>query len=785
VAGHSAFYVSKTHNPSQPNSFWSALQTEFHDALVDSVRDIDQVLDDFYVSNRISEHSQDNYEQLIRNLPDDVRSYVRTDQPTLPSSHRHSTNESRLDYYELDLIDFIVNARRNRVLSIIGAVGVGKSTYLHYVLRRLRRDLPTLQAFAPLFIDCLRLGTNDPEVDDLFSLVKHAATAMFHDDLTELPDKALKAEILRQKTDAFTQSTSIGASTSVIIDYIDAISRILGSSYQPVVIFDNVDQLVPHSVEKISHLSRAIFLRTGICTILALRPPTFSIHRASDAQQGAFYSFRIELPPPDLRQVMMRRLSCALQTYSLRVNDPKSGFHIIIHDVKNSMKSVLSKTLTSENQRLLLKGICNNNIRKALKDYLVFLRYRGLSYDLLFDVRPVRVGASGSGATDDIEVEPRKGGWREHLIDGLMMGDRLYYRDDPDKGIDGVTISNILVFDPPEHTPNFIILYRILALLSWAGRIVETSVIVRWLRDAGYDETLIHAALQHLLRRRLVFSPETERRIQQARHICLNLSGEFYLTELINEPQYILNAIYDVPLEHRSWDGDAARDFAPRLESIVELIDRVLAAERDELQRIIQSGSKRANLGSIHQCGFLARRIYDVLGALLRTSEHSTVEAVKQAAVRIREQIRRYDAELSEGEELLNQAMYRNAFLSGEEPKPERFAIDLGQRSELRVQHPSRLEPGLANEVDVELDLSLKHEPDTIFVRVCGSNAHVAIEEMAALKGRAHGHERTYSGSIKLREVKQIADFPPCRITFFADSWPILSRKLEPGVPEA
>ena len=47
------------------------------------------------------------------------------------------------------------------------------------------------------------------------------------------------------------------------------------------------------------------------------------------------------------------------------------------------------------------------------------------------------------------------------------------------------------------------------------------------------------------------------------RATCLNLSGEFYLTELINEPQYILNAIYDVLLEHRSWDGDAARDFAP------------------------------------------------------------------------------------------------------------------------------------------------------------------------------------------------------------------------------
>ena len=197
----------------------------------------------------------------------------------------------------------------------------------------------------------------------------------------------------------------------------------------------------------------------------------------------------------------------------------------------------------------------------------------------------------------------------------------------------------------------------------------------------------------------------------------------------------------------------------------MELIDRVLAAERDRLQRIDQSGSKRANLGSIHQCGFLARRIYDVLAALLRTSEHSTVEAVKHAAARIKGQIRRYDAELSEGESRLSQAMYLNAFLSGEEPRSEQIAIDLGQRSELRVQHPSRLEPGLANEVDVELDLSLEHEPDTMFVRVCGSNEHVAIEEMAALCGRAHGHERTYSGSIKLREVKEIADFPPCRIT--------------------
>ena len=125
------------------------------------------------------------------------------------------------------------NAKRNRVLSIIGAVGLGKSTYLHYVLRRLRRDLPTLQAFAPLFIDCLRLGTNDPQVDDLLSLVKHAAAIMLDESLIELPDKAMKADMLQRKAEAFTQSIRIGVSTSVIIEYIDAVSHILGSAYNP------------------------------------------------------------------------------------------------------------------------------------------------------------------------------------------------------------------------------------------------------------------------------------------------------------------------------------------------------------------------------------------------------------------------------------------------------------------------------------------------------------------------------------------------------------------------
>jgi Cdc6-like AAA superfamily ATPase len=89
----------------------------------------------------------------VRRVPDDVRALAEAS----------ADQEARADALELDFIDFLLTYKGNRILSVIGSVGVGKTTFLRYVLQSLRAECASLRPYVPVFINCVALASPHPE----------------------------------------------------------------------------------------------------------------------------------------------------------------------------------------------------------------------------------------------------------------------------------------------------------------------------------------------------------------------------------------------------------------------------------------------------------------------------------------------------------------------------------------------------------------------------------------------------------------------------------------------
>jgi Cdc6-like AAA superfamily ATPase len=248
--------ISERSSARKPNPMFAALENELHAVLIDR-----QPIPDYYVCKRLSSYPRASRCALIERMPDDIRALIASD----------SDFQQYVDTSELDLIDFLLNYKNNRVLSILGAVGIGKTTFIHYVLNDLRKRCPSLRHFVPIIMNCLRIGTSEPTYQDFIYEISNATRESLIDQsnigLTDFnPLQALL-------TDSALEHTG-GASSAHFVDFVSALKSACGKQVQPIIVFDNVDQLSPESVIRVGELGRAVHLKTGLCIVTALRPAT-------------------------------------------------------------------------------------------------------------------------------------------------------------------------------------------------------------------------------------------------------------------------------------------------------------------------------------------------------------------------------------------------------------------------------------------------------------------------------------------------------------------------------
>jgi len=561
--------------------------------------------------------------------------------------------------------------------------------------------------------------------------------------------------------------TAFGSDTrrSALVELIEAIKHTLSGEIgvlEPVFVFDNLDQLDGTSVASVSTFARAVFLETRLAVLLAMRPPAFATHGETDAHKGAFHTFWIQLPPPDLSLFFCRRLRKVLRPEPITIEVEGRPISIRLPNVQIAIENVARNVLTPENQRLVLEGIANNNVRKAGRAFVNILRYRDLRPELLFAV----------GDPDTSRELP--GGYGERLLDGMMLGSSMLYRDVPS---DKPVVSNILHFDCPDFAPDYLIQYRILALLDWAVKVIERDLLVDWMRALGYADRHIVLCVEHMLIRGLIYSPESEDDFNDVRYIGRSPSGDFYLSELCSNRQYLWHAIPDVPLEHVYLSSREEKEFVGRYKSILEYLERITDHEQIQIKRASDAEHAATILGTLERSKLLQRRIISAARRISAPAAYSSHDSVRAAGADLANALDEAEARTRVLERQIDELLIsgRLSVPSLTRNRALRIPYEWAPHHTVNMRLPSVLTAADPNVVEIECFVEgAGGAANILYGRLQSVGSKNRFDEMAEL--RPSGSSRVFRGRFSLPWSGEASHLPDFRLSLFADTKPILRK---------
>ncbi len=755
------FRPSKKFNVSVDNPFFGALEDSINTAFVDDSLKIERNIEDYYICNRKSGCDQATIDSISSRLPDDVIAFLK-----------NCTNKSEIlpAYFEIDLVDFLLNVRSNKVLSIVGSIGVGKSTYLGFVLKRMVRECPSLNCFFPIIIDGLFIGDNQPLHTELALRIHEDCKAATHRHLS--PNEAVQ---INESLDGYLakqlRMCDSRANSTTISLYLSYLKKSMPGK-TVIVIFDNLDQLDSNSVAKISHLARAIYLQDGDPVILSMRPPTFAKHVETDANCGAFYTFRIALAPPNIKEIVNRRVERIFPSNTpITVSDHRSGFRISLPSKREAVTKVSDNILNPNNQNLMLLGLSNNNIRRSLLCFQNFLRFSELDFRSLFGVQ--------IETRSKQEYDERRHSWDEHFLKGIMLSGRKYFLSSRSS-----VVSNIFYLDSNDFGLSYTILYRLLSACYWARGLISKYSLVKWMTEYQYNEGHVDIALKALLNSQLLSSPDHEFKVQNVSHVSISESGRYYMEELLSDQTYLYEAVCDIPLEHHGWRHNSHEDFHQRSKSIVEYLGAVIATEREECLAIHKSSQRAKLLGIVLHSGLLSRRIHTCAKSVAEIGRRARSTKVIRVAEELDRELIKVNQLISEMEVKLrsNTRAHNDRNITNTPQNPKHSSWRLGDVGEFVFEYPVELSPDSNNLLRAQLSLKFDNEPDVLMVHLVperkdnGANIGTLEAMWPLKKQRLPGK---YTGETTLFDIDGVGALFPATITVFADSRAMFTRDIK------
>jgi hypothetical protein len=304
---------------------------------------------------------------------------------------------------------------------------------------------------------------------------------------------------------------------------------------------------------------------------------------------------------------------------------------------------------------------------------------------------------------------------------------------------------------------------------------VELPDLLRWLSAFGYSPPFAKAALGKLLNRGLVFSPESETKLSLARNVKISPSGQLYIDQLLRNGQYLINAVYDVPLPHALWTRDS-KGFESKLSSIHELATTVFAQEVIELERLISFESDVAPLGSVVHCGLLTRHIVPSARTLIEDAFYTRSPRARAAADKYTELFQSLEGKL-DGEQKLSEELIRRRAHAPEQENAEIMA-EIGEFGEIRLEVPKHMGPADQNLVNVylRLDQDIPNKLTVYWQSICDEKCN----ELTLIERNAD--DRWHHGTFTISNLVETHAFPPSRVTVFADANPIIVKTLDAPV---
>ncbi len=518
---------------------------------------------------------------------------------------------------DIELLDFVLNYSKGRVLKLVGPRGAGKTSLIHFAEASLRKSapdpVPTL-----VIIDGLDVG-QAATVADFIALIHdefaraskdptNSYSGAYHRALTAF-DKA--ADLMALRRAARVLADSLPGQDSRLVTFV----------------FDNLDQHHPAVVAEVVDLARHLFSSSQLGSIICLRPGSQGhVVRSSAASAHFTFSLNIYTPSPEAwLETVGARVARSIEEHSRSSGRPTEALGITltpqrVESAFSRFVSLLGRRRTEDDVLQILAAVSANDTRHLIRLVRRLLQNRDLPAEWLL--------SDGSGDPPSF-----------HPITALIEGSHHIF-------VGGMDVPNLLSFNGGTGNPEFLLLHRILTLLDSSATPVATARLFRWLSEfESYDETSVIDCLSLLASSHLIGSSDAEiisREDPLPTELFLTDAGEYYLHHLLHLADYLTMAVLDVPLEHQRLRHSDSESFAARLDSLLEYTEEVKQREERQLARLAKrppSAELRRVADALSKGGLWTASLLDGFGDVVSRSRLARSSSVQQAVRRVEAEI--------------------------------------------------------------------------------------------------------------------------------------------------
>jgi energy-coupling factor transporter ATP-binding protein EcfA2 len=580
-----------------------------------------------YTAVRDGSHSPSRLQQFKASLPKDLQ----------------GLSDRELGYTEADVLHWILHVPSRPLLFLIGHRGSGKSTLLRYLFSHLPTRVASLRSVWPLFTD-FRRGYPPFDVPDspttteivrrLYWEVQAFARRVGHPELTSLTDASNAVRHVLEPLHRPYGKAANDQASGIALDLIAAVCRVADSAGKSLLlVLDNIDQLAPEAIDRLFTLASTLCCETSAKAVLPQRPWNEDIHSIQLARHGGMISWRIDVPPPDIGSVLQNRFSASFPDELIRGHrdvpswTAANGLTLEFRSTKDVLDSLLTFLQSEGITDQILQGICGANTTRKLAAVRAILRWHDLPIREFFKHETLSRAGIAPGETlsrHSLRVLPALlCAGHTHFIQGSIP------LSSP--------ILNILAVPTRPGVPAYTTMYRLLQILRGVQSAVRTDHLMYVMCRLGHDEAVVQDALQALLRWDLIYSGQHDWHIHKVAAARLSATGEYFITSVLEDPEYIYETVLDTPLPHGAWSpehGDTLQSV--RYESLRELLYAVMAQEQAELAALSRADAQTRShfMRSVLTARQLSEIVGRVLHSKLQDGRVSKMRAVIAAASR-------------------------------------------------------------------------------------------------------------------------------------------------------
>ncbi|WP_070085718.1 MULTISPECIES: P-loop NTPase fold protein [Pseudomonas] len=348
-------------------------------------------------SDTIVEMDPELFERCYVNSPEKIKFDRRINMHISKSQHLFSSQPARPMQkkdagFLKDRIQKLQSQAKPLAIVILGSVGAGKTTFLHYT-----RNVTAAHVFAKspgkayphwVPVNFLKYTNDKLPVDYIYESIKdYLLDDPFFSDFKLCVEKAYSKEIeairkgpaflIAQKQDQFDQliTKKLTDDYEAIKPYVDKLMAYAASQAPVFLVIDNIDQLDEKLQSSIFTEAVAFSSKLRLNLVIALRSSTYVEHRNS-AAFNAFDFDPILIEPPKIEAVLSKRFFLATNLISGQTGDfiSENGMKVHVSDLAVLIDLIQSSVLGTD-VGTLLEVLASGDVRNALRMTREFIEH--------------------------------------------------------------------------------------------------------------------------------------------------------------------------------------------------------------------------------------------------------------------------------------------------------------------------------------------------------------------------------------------------------------------------